>query len=142
MPRIVLESFSVVAPPGWVDITASVEADNAPFTLAREDGVGALQFSVALYAVGPVPDPTPDDLSEMMADFATKRGLNSPREVNLGSGPLRLAAGSFEFGEDFLKVWQFSDGRSFGFVTYVCKSGREHAELGECESIVRSVRFR
>lgn len=77
MPRIAFDSFSVVALPGWEDITDAVEADDPPFSLARGDGVGALQFSVALYTSGPVPDPSPADLEEMVATFAESRGLGT-----------------------------------------------------------------
>jgi len=142
MPRIAFDSFSVVTPPGWEDIAAPVEADEPPFTLARGDGFGALQFSIALYLSGPVPDPSPNDLSAMVTTFAVARGLDSPSEVAVESGPLRLAAGSFAWGENFLRVWQVSDGRNFAFVTFTCESGREGRELGECERIVRTIQFR
>jgi len=141
MPRIMFDSFSVVALPCWEDISGSVESDERCFTLARGDGIGALQFSVARYTEGLVPDPSPHDLSEMVAAFAEARGLGAPREVIVESVPLRLAAGSFALGEDFLRVWQVSDGRNFAFVTYTCESGQQHRELGECERIVRSLLF-
>jgi hypothetical protein len=142
MPRIAVDSFSVDAPRGWEDVTASLEADDPPFTLARGDGVGALQFSIALCMKGPVPDPSTDDLLLMVSSFAEARGLGTPREVAVELGPVRLAAGSFTWGDDFLRVWQVSDGRNFAFVTYTCESGQEGRDLGECERIVRSLRFR
>ena len=103
--------------------------------------MGALQFSIALHVNGPVPDPTPYDLSVMVASFAEARGLDSPREVAAESGPLRLAASSFIWGEDFLRVWHVSDGRNFAFVTYTRELGQEGRELGECERVIRSIRF-
>jgi hypothetical protein len=142
MPRITFDSFSVVAPRGWESITDSVEADDPPATLARDDGAGALQFSVALYAGGTVPDPTPAVLLRMVASFGEARGLAAPRDVTVESAPLRLAAGSFAWGEDVLRVWQVSDGRNFAFITYTCESGREGGELRDCERIVRSLQFR
>jgi hypothetical protein len=142
MPRIAFDSFSVVTPPGWEDYTDAVEDDDPPATLVRADGVGALQFSVALYADGPVPDPSPADLSGMVGSFAQARGLGAPREAAAESAPLRLAAGSFTWGEDFLRVWKVSDGRNFALVTYTCELGHESRELGECERIVRTIRFR
>ncbi|WP_165228344.1 hypothetical protein [Aquisphaera insulae] len=142
MNRIAFDSFSVVAFPGWEDFTETIEADEPPFTLARGDGAGALQFSIALFTNGPVPNPTPDQLYEMVLRFAEARGLDAPAEVVLESSPLRLAAGSFEWGEDFLRIWQVSDGRNFAFVTYTCESGQQGRELGDAERIVRSIRFR
>jgi hypothetical protein len=141
MPRIAFDSFAVVAPPGWEDVTDCVEADEPPFTIAHRDGVGALQFSVALYTRGPVPEPLPEDLLQMVVTFAEARGLGAPREVSVEPGPLRLAAGSFPWGEAFLRVWQVSDGRNFAFVTYTCESGEEGRELSACERIVRSMQF-
>jgi hypothetical protein len=141
MPHIAFDSFSVDAPPGWGDITDSVEADEPPFTLARNDGFGALQFSIGLCVEGPVPNPSPEILSEMVASFAEARGLDTPSDVAVESGPLGLSAASFAWGKNFLRVWQISDGRNFAFVTFTCESGREGQELGECEGIVRTIRF-
>jgi hypothetical protein len=142
MPRISFGTFSVVARRGWEDFTDSHEVDDPPRTLARGDGVGALQFSVALYAKGPIPDPLPVDLLKMVAAFGEARGLSAPRDVVVESTPWHLAAGSFAWDTDFLRVWHLSDGRNFAFVTYTCESGQEGAELRDCERIVRSLRFR
>jgi len=78
----------------------------------------------------------------MVASFAQGGGLGAPREVAVEAVPLRLAAGSFTWGEDFLRVWQVSDGRNFAMVTYTCESGQERRELDECERIVRAIEFR
>ena len=139
--RIDFDSFSVVISDGWGDITDSVEADDPPYTLAHRDGVGALQFSIALYTGGTIPDPSLDDLSEMVVSFGEDRGLGEPTDLVRESGPLRLSAGSFATFEDFIRIWQVSDGQSFAFVTYLCDSAQERRELKECERIVRSLRF-
>ena len=141
MPRVAFDSFSVDAPHGWEDITDSVEADSPPFTLARSDGVGALQFSIALYMSGRVPDPSLDDLAARLKSFGQAHGVGEPFNSALESEPLRLAAGTFAYGDDFLRAWQVSDGRSFAFITYICESGQEDRELAECEQIVRSLRW-
>jgi hypothetical protein len=141
MPRVTFDKFAVRVPSGWNDITPMVEADDPPYTLAHEDGVGALQFSVALYESGPIPDPTPAVLKEMVEEFGRKRGLGEPSAVICETGQLRLAAGSFAWGEDFLRVWQVSDGRSFAFITYTCAVESARMELASCERIVRSIVF-
>jgi hypothetical protein len=141
MPRITFATFTVQVPRGWVDITDSVEADDPPYTLAHRDGVGALQFSVALYEAGHVPDPTPTVLLGMVAEFGRKRGLGGPTAVLVEPGPPVLAAGSFAWGEDFLRVWEVSDGRSFALVTYTCAAEYGDQELPACERIVRSIMF-
>jgi hypothetical protein len=141
MPRVAFDTFAVQVPRGWADITDEVESEDPPYTLARRDGVGALQFSVAVYESGPVPDPTPADLLGMIQEFGRKRRLGKPTEVVTEPGPPRLAAGSFAWGEDFLRVWQIFDGRSFAFVTYTCAAGHAGSELAACERIVRSIAF-
>jgi hypothetical protein len=141
MPLIRFPSFTVQAPDGWQDITDSVEADDAPFTLARADGVGALQFSVALHTGGERPGPSPQQLLEMVEEFGQSRGLGVAGAVATQAGPPQLAAGSFESDGDRVRVWYVSDGLSFALVTFVCEAGREADELAECELIVRSVRF-
>jgi hypothetical protein len=141
MPRVAFDTFTVQAPDGWVDITSDVTSEDAPYTLAHMDGVGALQFSVALKKAGPAPNPTPAVLWEMVEEFARKRGLGKPVAMTSEPGPVALAAGSFEWGEDFVRVWQISDGRNFAFVTYTCAAGSVGPELAACEQIVRSITF-
>jgi len=141
MTRLAFDVFAVHVPHGWADITATVEVPNPPYTLAHRDGVGALQFSLALYKSGPVPDPTPEILLGMIEEFGRKQGLGVPSAVVTEPGPPVLAAGSFAWGEDFLRVWQMSDGRNFAFVTYTCAAGDAGPELPACERIVRSIAF-
>ena len=142
MPRIESLSFAVDVPDGWEDFTDTVNAPEPPFTLAcPETGMGALQFSVALFKGGEIPDPSTLDLMEMVKRFGIERELGEPRDVVAESRDLRLAAGSF-FGEClFLRVWQLSHGQNFAFVTYNCEFGQEGKELADCERIVRSMRF-
>ena len=142
MPCVKFDRFAVQVPCGWGDITDTVEADSPPYTLAHRDGIGALQFSVALYQAGPVPEPTPEDLREMVEKFGRAHGLGEPSAVVAEPGPPTLAAGSFACRQDFLRVWQVSDGRDFAFVTYTCAAGAEAAELSVCERVVRSIVFR
>jgi hypothetical protein len=142
MPCIAFDTFAVQAPRGWADITADIEADDPPSTIAHQDGVGALQFSIALYKSGPDPDPTPADLLEMVKEFGRGRRLGEPIDVVSEHGPPRLAAGSFAWDDDFLRVWQVSHGGNFAFVTYTCAAENAGPELGTCEQIVRSITFR
>lgn len=142
MPRIRFDSFVVQAPRGWNDITDEVEAENPPYTLAHTDGVGALQFSIALYTSGMVPNPSIADLKEMLEEFGSKRGFGEPVDLVNEPGPPLLAAGSFSWGDDFLRVWEVSDGGNFAFVTYTCDAKDLGPELQVCERIVRSIVFK
>jgi hypothetical protein len=141
MPRIAFDTFAVLVPLGWSDITDTLEADNPPDTVAHRDGLGALQFSVKLYKSGPVPDPTPAVLLGMLEVFSRTRGLGEPAGLVAEPGPPRLAAGSFSWGEDFVRVWQVSDGHSFALVTYTCAAEHAGSKLAACEQIVRSIVF-
>jgi hypothetical protein len=67
--------------------------------------------------------------------------LGVPSGVVAEPGPPRLAAGSFAWGGDFLRVWQVSDGRNFAFVTYACAADLQGSELAACERVVRSIVF-
>jgi hypothetical protein len=133
--------FTIKCNDGWCDITNDVEAADPPWTLAKPDGVGAFQFSVATYKSGSVPNPSPQVLFSMLCDFASSRELGEPAEVVTEDGELRIAAGSFRWGEDFLRVWYVSDGYSFAKVTYTCSWGAQQSELPDCEQMLRTLRF-
>jgi hypothetical protein len=105
MPRVVFDTFAVEVPLGWRDVSDEVEADDPPCTLAHQDGVGALQFSIGLYMSGRIPNPAPLELREMVKDFGRKNSLGMASAVVMESGPPGLAAGSFAWGDDFLRVW-------------------------------------
>src|SRR2546428_13548630 len=120
--------FSIRRCDGWCDITEEVEAVDPPWTLARPDGVGVFQFSVATYKSGHIPNATSEVLITPLCDFAGSRELGEPVEVAAEDGPLRIAAGSFHHGDNFLRVWYASDGQSFAKVTYTCAWGEQQAE--------------
>jgi hypothetical protein len=142
MSRVVFDTFTVEVPFGWGDITDTVASDNPPYTLAHRDGVGALQFSLALWQGGRLPNPSPSDLLEMVERFGKAQDLGEPSFVITETGPPVLAAGSFAWGSDFLRVGQVSDGRNFAFITYTCAAESAGPELLACEQIVRSIAFR
>jgi hypothetical protein len=56
-------------PSGWFDITEDLPA-STPITLARENGVGVIQFSFARFESGPNPNIGERDLIEMLDEFA------------------------------------------------------------------------
>jgi hypothetical protein len=123
----------------WKDIT---DEGDVPFTLARAiDGVGALQFSTAIYKSGPVPSPSLQDLSSLLEDFRRSQNLREPHDPEIESGNLSLVGSSFRSEGDFIRVWYVSDGFNFVLATYVCEWGYQDKELAQCKEIVRSIRF-
>ncbi|WP_243367836.1 hypothetical protein [Microvirga solisilvae] len=140
--RIAFGGIEVTVPPPWHDITDEVEVDNAPYTLADSEGVGALQFSIALYEGGAVPDPSQEKLRDMALKFGEDRNLGDPFEESLFTHEaLRGAGMNYQWGDDFIRVWYVSDGRSFAFVTYCCEWEHQRREVSLCEDIVKSLRF-
>lgn len=133
--------FTVRCADGWCDITDEIEATDVPWTLAKPDGVGAFQFSVATYNRGPIPNPSPQLLLSMLRDFASSHELGEPADIVTEDGELRIAAASFRHGDEFIRAWYASDGRSFAKVTYTCDWGVQQAELPDCERMIRTLRF-
>jgi hypothetical protein len=142
MPRAKFPDFSVDLPFGWGDITAELDNDDPPATVARGDGVGALQFSIALYESGPRPTGDVKELQELLDGFAETHELTSRSNAIQESLPRGLVAASFQPNGDFLRVWYVGEGPNFAFVTYTCERSLIDArELAEAEQIVRSVVF-
>ena len=133
---------TVDAPPTWRDITDELHGEDPPVTLADAgDDVGALQFSVARYGSGPVPNPSPAELLDMAEELGTGHGLSHPHERVTEGGALRLGAVSYRDADEFFRIWYVSDGRNIAKVTYVCPWDLRTKQREECETIVRSLRF-
>jgi hypothetical protein len=139
--RVAFGGLAVDVTPGWADISDDIEGDDKPFTLAKPDGVGAFQFSPALYRGGALPSPSADGLLEMVRESGRARRLGEPLDEALLEGRLASAGASYHSGGDFVRVWYVSDGSNIALVTYVCECGHEQAELEECEQIVSTLQF-
>lgn len=127
--------------PGWLDVTSEMGDPNTPFTLAKADGVGALQFSIAQYHRGKLPDVTPVDLSELLKSFAGSRDLGDGFDGCATNDAKLICAMSFRWGRNFLRVWYYSNRLDIAQVTYVCEWGLEVRELHECSVIVNHLEF-
>jgi hypothetical protein len=134
------DGFEITCIDGWFDITDDL-AEEAPWSLARSDGVGAFQVSVALYRSGPVPNPSPQDLLAMVYELLSRPEADTPTDAVVENGLLRLAAASCRCGEDYVRAWYLSDGSNFATATYTSVWGGQDAELADCERMVRSLRF-
>ena len=131
----------VSAPESWIDTTEDVESEDAPFTLAKKDGVGALQFSIALYSEGEEPNIDIAHLKEMLADFADSKGLGEGFDERTYENRVSVVAASYHAGDDLIGVWYCSDERNVALVTYVCDWEKRGNEVKECEEIIRSIQF-
>ncbi len=131
------DGFEVQVPHGWQRIG---EPDTA-FTLADPThGTGALQISTALNATDERPGL--GDLRDIVQALADTNGLGAPLESSwFELDGLRAAVSAFHHGDDFIRVWSVTDGKSFALATYVCRWGSEAVEADTVEAIVRSLRF-
>lgn len=134
--------LEVTTPADWFDTTHEIKEHNPPFTLARPDGVGVLQFSAAAFKAGMVPQISSESLHHLLANFAQSRELGRGHDFAFNRKPNLLVAASFDIEERYLRVWYCSDGQSIVLVTYNCQRGQQQIELPDCESIVNSLTFR
>lgn len=142
--RFVFQGFSLVLPSGWLDVTADVGTcrTTIPLTLARPDGVGALQVSAALYKAGASPHVTLRDLKEFLVEFASSHALVRQGDVVQHDGfPITVSARFSEPG-GLVWIWYISDGMNVALVTYTTSdSDQGRAEAVQCDSIAMSLEF-
>jgi hypothetical protein len=131
----------IAAAPGWLDITHEIKAVNVPFTLAKNDGVGALQFSTATYQSGKLPKITINTLRALLRDFALSREFGKGVDLDIREGPVMTCAQSYYPGMQFVRVWYCSNGIDVALVTYTCEKGLEQTELLDCEKMLRDLGF-
>ena len=144
MTRRVLDfgDFSISVADGWEDITATLNDADVPLTVADPvEGVGALQLSPAIYKGGRLPRVGPRDLSALLDEFASGRGLDDPFNRSAYSNGITIEAASFHSGEDLIRAWFASDGKNVMFVTYVCEWSQREREAAQVEMTARSIRF-
>jgi len=131
--------FRVLASTHWEDLS---EAGQTCFTLGDpKHGVGALQFSTALYRSGAAPHISLSGLRRMREDFERSRRLEEPFDLIEKVEPLMAVVGSYHYGGDFLRVWFVSDGLNAILATYVCAWPDRDVEADECLRIVGSIQF-
>ncbi|MBL8949579.1 MAG: hypothetical protein JNK82_02305 [Myxococcaceae bacterium] len=131
------DGFEVQVPESWQRLGEGEDA----FTLADPSGgTGALQISTALNATDERPGL--QDLRDVIEALAASNGLGEPSDTSwFELEGLRGALSTFHHGEDFIRVWSVTDGKSFALATYVCRWGSESAELELVDGIVRSLTF-
>ena len=133
---------SITLPEGWGVLSSDTDNVNAPLTIAdAEIGVGALQISVATYKGGVLPNVTSTQLSELLDDFSNKRHLKDPFDGQSQLNGKCLVGQSFHDGEEFIRVWYASNGKSIVLITYVCDWINKDIESNMREMIVASMRF-
>ncbi|MCE9584558.1 MAG: hypothetical protein K8T20_18875 [Planctomycetes bacterium] len=128
-------------PEGWGDITDDVPVSDPPLTLAKAKGVGALQFSVALFLSGKLPNPTLLDLQRLLEERAVTDSWGVPISLETGTASMMFASGEFQLGQNYLRTWYMSDGANFVFATYNCEWDERGRERRDVEAIIRTLEF-
>lgn len=142
MKEITFPQFTVSAPDHWFDVTAELEGDSPPATVAPEDGLGALQFSLAPFPLKEDAAVVLEKLRGLLKDFAKGHALGQPQNVVAAESPRPQLAASFHWDDDLLRVYYLAEHGQLAFITYTCEKNAAFAdELQEAEDIVRSLRF-
>lgn len=129
-------------PSEWEDITDELE-NKWPPTLARTSGVGALQFSIARYESGKLPNITIGDLRWILADFCANLSLEFSEPVEK-IGRINSVESVSDGEERLVAVWHISNGRDYAMVTYTSLSPEDPEtgdELSQARRIVASIEF-
>lgn len=132
----------IYLPNGWVDVSDEMP-EGTPPTLAKPEGVGALQFSMGRYRSGAHPQVSPNDLDAPLKEFADTRSLGLAADVERGKSASHYVGASFLNGDDLIRAWYLTNGCDVALVTYVvaAASGDAAAELADAGTIVRSIDF-
>jgi hypothetical protein len=139
--RVAFAGLTVVVPDEWLDITDDLSPGSPP-TLARVDGVGALQFSIAFYRTGNRPNIEVASLMALLNDFARTRKLGNALNVRSWSNSRRFVVGDFRTESEVIRVWYASNGDDVALVTYVAAECASLAiELEAVDAIVGSIEF-
>jgi len=129
-------------PRGWEDITDDL-AEGGPPSLARPDGVGALQFTLAKYRGGECPGVTIYMLRTFLDEFFENNKLSLDEFVEYSNRVISVQ-GISHSGDEFILARYFSNGKDVMLATYVCPrlSAIEAKEdLKDVETIMESMEF-
>ena len=130
-------------PSPWNDISLDLPP-NSPPTLAREDGVGVIQFTTSEYRSGELPDFGPDELRNMFETFCSANGIPKVHVHIKSYDQILYASGVSITNNEIVSVWCITDGRNISIATYTNlepKNPSAIAELAEAEIIVKSAKF-
>lgn len=126
--QLILGDLRVHVPLAWDDITAELPG-GTPFTLTRQDGLGALQFSTGRYVSGALPRVSKDDLLHLLFDRAASHHLGDARELTVVDADNVCVRGDFSSPAETCLLWYWSDRRSVVLATYVAVGGPTRSRL-------------
>lgn len=139
--RVEFAGVAIALPDGWFDVTPDA---GGPSTLARPEGIGAVQLSVAKYKKGAAPAIDRPTLRGLLFDFGKSRGLGVPTNVTEGEGCCQFVAGDFNSDADLVHVWYVSNGSDVALVTYLTQQPLNEdvpLEVRAAHEMVESLEF-
>ena len=141
--KVQFAGLTIIIPDGWFDVTEDLPA-GSPSTLAKTDGIGALQFSTAKYHSGSRPNIQIQDLRDLLEEFGDSHGLGDPATIKEGAGKNPFVTADFPIEGQFLRIWHVTNGCDLVLVSYVTQepqSQQLETELHEAATIIDSLDF-
>lgn len=135
-------------PDGWFDTTDDLPLGSPP-TLAKSDGMGALQFSRLNYAGGKRPDLNLNYLGSLIEEIFKNNGLKGSAWKPVGAATVfcickRHTPLDVSVPGEHIIIWLLSNGDDVVQVSYTaleCVSGSIEVEVAEAEATVQSIRL-
>ncbi|TGQ73028.1 hypothetical protein EN829_011320 [Mesorhizobium sp. M00.F.Ca.ET.186.01.1.1] len=142
---MIVEFYGITfdAPNGWQDITASLP-DGSPPTMSKASGASAVQFSIAKYRSGEMPNINLGDVKSFTIEFCQRNSIDIKNIFSGSKSGMTYAGVLSEAADKLLSAWYLSNGRDIVFVTYVGISDDVNIladELSEAREIVLSMSF-
>jgi hypothetical protein len=137
--RVSFAGLSVELATGWFDVTDDLSQPSPP-TLAKIDGLGALQVSVAIHESGKHPEIDRAALRDLLDSFAAGQQLGRPANVLESTGQTCWIAADFTSQGVFIRAWYVTNGRDVALVTYTSDAANR-TELEEAGAMVDTMRF-
>lgn len=111
-------SLKLDLPKGWFDITKEVGNRTIP-TLAKNNGIGALQFSIARYSQGSKPNIRKKDLVEMINNKSelNSLGIKDVKDCKIRNG-IGISGNCITPTEYFM-LWYITNSIDLVLITYI-----------------------
>ena len=135
-------SLALRLPSDWRDITDDLP-DGSPPTLAKPDGVGAIQFSIARHQGGEAPHVDRAALQNLLENFCARQGFDCHPQAESHDN-IQVVKSHALMDGGLVAIWYVSNGADVVLSTYVSQQSGSDAtrvEWQEAEVIIRSIRF-
>lgn len=129
-------------PSDWRDITDDLP-DGSPPTLAKPDGVGAIQFSIARHQCGEAPHVDRAALQNLLENFCARHGFDCHPQAE-GHDNIQVVKSHALADGELVAIWYVSNGADVVLATYVSQqagSDETDDEWKEAEAVIGSLRF-